>query len=152
MDKDTYFDQGYEYVSGARIKSWKKGGHGLQTFREVFQNSSNPGFVEIGTAILEKRRLYQYVQKFGLTEKTGIDLPGESCGIMFDYKNFHELEQATVAFGQGISVTPLQLVSAICACVNGGYLLQPHILKEISNSSNNEIVEQVKKKSKKTSY
>ena len=64
---------------------------------------------------------------------------------MFDYKNFHELEQATVAFGQGISVTPLQLVTAICACVNGGYLLQPHILKEISNSSNNEIVEQVKK-------
>ena len=61
---------------------------------------------------------------------------------MFDYKNFHELEQATVAFGQGISVTPLQLVTAICACVNGGYLLQPHILKEISNSSNNEIVEQ----------
>ena len=68
---------------------------------------------------------------------------------MFDYKNFHELEQATVAFGQGISVTPLQLVTAICACVNGGYLLQPHILKEISNSSNNEIVEQVKKKVKR---
>lgn len=148
MDKDTYYDKGYEYVSGARIKSWKKGGHGLQTFREVLQNSSNPGFVEIGRR-LGKKRLYQYVQNFGLTEKTGIDLPGESCGIMFDYKNFHELEQATVAFGQGISVTPLQLVTAICACVNGGYLLQPHILKEISNSSNNEIVEQVKKKVKR---
>ena len=126
----------------------EKGGHGLQTFREVLQNSSNPGFVEIGRR-LGKKRLYQYVQNFGLTEKTGIDLPGESCGIMFDYKNFHELEQATVAFGQGISVTPLQLVTAICACVNGGYLLQPHILKEISNSSNNEIVEQVKKKVKR---
>ena len=140
MDKDTYYDKGYEYVSGARIKSWKKGGHGLQTFREVLQNSSNPGFVEIGRR-LGKKRLYQYVQNFGLTEKTGIDLPGESCGIMFDYKNFHELEQATVAFGQGIS--------AICACVNGGYLLQPHILKEISNSSNNEIVKEVKKKVKR---
>ena len=127
MDKDTYYDKGYEYVSGARIKSWKKGGHGLQTFREVLQNSSNPGFVEIGRR-LGKKRLYQYVQNFGLTEKTGIDLPGESCGIMFDYKNFHELEQATVAFGQGISVTPLQLVTAICACVYGGYLLQPHNL------------------------
>lgn len=148
MDKDTYYDKGYEYVSGARIKSWKKGGHGLQTFREVLQNSSNPGFVEIGRR-LGKKRLYQYVQNFGLTEKTGIDLPGESCGIMFDYKNFHELEQATVAFGQGISVTPLQLVTAICACVNGGYLLQPHILKEISNSSNNEIVKEVKKKVKR---
>lgn len=148
MDKDTYYDRGYEYVSGARIKSWKKGGHGLQTFREVLQNSSNPGFVEIGRR-LGKKKLYQYVKDFGLTQKTGIDLPGESCGLMFDYQNFHELEQATVAFGQGISLTPLQLVSAISACVNGGYLLQPHILKEIRNSTNNEIVEQVKKKVKR---
>ncbi len=79
MDKDTYYDQGYEIVGGARIKSWKKGGHGLQTFREVLQNSSNPGFVEIGRR-LGKDKLYEYVQKFGLTEKTGVDLPGESEG------------------------------------------------------------------------
>lgn len=144
MDKDTYYDQGYEYVSGAKIKSWKKGGHGLQTFREVLQNSSNPGFVEIGRR-LGKERLYQYVKDFGLTEKTGVDLPGESSGIMFSYENFHELEQATVAFGQGISITPIQLVRAICACVNGGELLKPHILKQISNSSNNDIVYQRKK-------
>lgn len=144
MDQDTYYDKGYEYVSGARIKSWKKGGHGLQTFREVLQNSSNPGFVEIGRR-LGKDRLYQYVQDFGLTEKTGVDLPGESSGIMFDYENFHELEQATVAFGQGISLTPIQLVRAICACVNGGELLRPHILKEITNSSNSDIVYQREK-------
>lgn len=144
MDQDTYYDKGYEYVSGARIKSWKKGGHGLQTFREVLQNSSNPGFVEIGRR-LGKDRLYQYVQDFGLTEKTGVDLPGESSGIMFDYENFHELEQATVAFGQGISLTPIQLVRAICACVNGGKLLRPHILKEITNSSNSDIVYQREK-------
>ena len=144
MDKDTYFDKGYEYVGGARIKSWKKGGHGLQTFREVLQNSSNPGFVEIGRR-LGKKRLYNYVKNFGLTKKTGIDLPGESAGIMFDYDVFHELEQATVAFGQGISVTPLQLVSAICACVNGGKLMMPHILKEVRNSYNNDIVYSLKK-------
>lgn len=144
MDQDTYYDKGYEYVSGARIKSWKKGGHGLQTFREVLQNSSNPGFVEIGRC-LGKDRLYQYVKDFGLTEKTGVDLPGESSGIMFDYEDFHELEQATVAFGQGISITPIQLVRAICACVNGGELLQPHILKEICNSSNSDIVYQRQK-------
>lgn len=143
MDKDTYFDKGYEYVGGARIKSWKKGGHGLQTFREVLQNSSNPGFVEIGRR-LGKEKLYSYVKKFGLTEKTGVDLPGESSGIMFDYDKFNDLEQATVAFGQGISVTPLQLVTAICACVNGGNLLKPHILKEIRNS-NNDIIYSVKK-------
>ena len=141
MDKDTYYDQGYEIVGGARIKSWKKGGHGLQTFREVLQNSSNPGFVEIGRR-LGKDKLYEYVQKFGLTEKTGVDLPGESKGIMFDYENFNELEQATVAFGQGISVTPMQLVRAVCACVNGGTLYQPYIVDSVINNYSNDIVYQ----------
>lgn len=139
MDKDTYYDQGYEIVGGARIKSWKKGGHGLQTFREVLQNSSNPGFVEIGRR-LGKEKLYEYVKKFGLTEKTDIDLPGESKGIMFDYENFNELEQATVAFGQGISITPLQLVRAVCACVNGGTLYQPYIVEKIINNYSNDII------------
>lgn len=139
MDKDTYFDKGYEIVSGARIKSWKKGGHGLQTFREVLQNSSNPGFVEIGRR-LGKDKLYEYVKKFGLTEKTGIDLPGESKGIMFDYDAFNELEQATVSFGQGISVTPMQLVRAVCACVNGGTLYQPYLVDKIIDSYTNDVI------------
>lgn len=139
MDKDTYFDKGYEIVNGARIKSWKKGGHGLQTFREVLQNSSNPGFVEIGRR-LGKDKLYEYVKKFGLTEKTGVDLPGESKGIMFDYDSFNELEQATVSFGQGISVTPIQLVRAICACVNGGKLYQPYIGDKIINSTTKDVI------------
>lgn len=139
MDKDTYYDKGYEIVKGARIKSWKKGGHGLQTFREVLQNSSNPGFVEIGRR-LGKEKLYQYVKDFGLTEKTGIDLTGESSGIMFSYENFNEVEQATVAFGQGISITPIQLVRAVCACVNGGTLYKPYIVNKIYNAKTHEIV------------
>ncbi len=139
IDKDTYFDKGYEIVGGARIKSWKKGGHGLQTFREVLQNSSNPGFVEIGRR-LGKDKLYEYVKKFGLTEKTGIDLPGESKGIMFDYDVFNELEQATVAFGQGISVTPMQLVRAVCACVNGGTLYKPYLVDKIIDNYSNDII------------
>ena len=139
MDKDVYFDKGYEVVGGARIKSWKKGGHGLQTFREVLQNSSNPGFVEIGRR-LGKDKLYQYVRDFGLTQKTGIDIPGESSGIMFDYDKLNEVEQATVAFGQGISITPIQLVTAVSACVNGGYLYQPYIVKEIKNAHTHEVV------------
>ena len=139
MDKDTYFDKGYEIVGGARIKSWKKGGHGLQTFREVLQNSSNPGFVEIGRR-LGKDKLYEYVKKFGLTEKTGIDLPGESKGIMFDYDVFNELEQATVAFGQGISVTPMQLVRAVCACVNGGTLYKPYLVDKIIDNYSDDII------------
>lgn len=139
MDKDTYYDKGYEIVDGVRIKSWKKGGHGLQTFREVLQNSSNPGFVEIGRR-LGKERLYQYIQDFGLTQKTGVDMMGESSGIMFDYDKFNEVEQATVAFGQGISVTPIQLVRAVCACVNGGKLYQPYIVNKIYNSKTHEVV------------
>ena len=139
MDKDTYYDKGYEIVKGARIKSWKKGGHGLQTFREVLQNSSNPGFVEIGRR-LGKDKLYKYVKDFGLTEKTGIDLTGESSGIMFDYDKFNEVEQATVSFGQGISITPIQLVRAVCACINGGYLYQPYIFNKIYNSKTHEVV------------
>lgn len=145
MDKDTYYDCGYVYVKGSKIKSWKKGGHGLQTYRQVLQNSSNPGFVEIARK-LGKKRLYNYIKDFGLTKKTGIDLPGESCGIMFPYDKFNELEQATVGFGQGISLTPIQLVNAICACVNGGYLLQPHILKEVRDSYSNDLIYQAKRK------
>ncbi len=141
MDEDTYMDIGYEYVGGAKIKSWKTGGHGLQTFREVLQNSSNPGFVEISRR-LGKDNLYNYVENFGLTTKTGIDLPGESTGIMFDYDNFNELEQATVAFGQGISITPIQLVTAVSAVVNGGYLYEPYIVDNITNSFTGEIVQE----------
>ena len=157
MDQDTYYDKGYEIVKGARIKSWKKGGHGLQTFREVLQNSSNPGFVEIGRR-LGKDKLYEYVKNFGLTQKTGIDLIGESSGIMFSYDNFNEVEQATVSFGQGISITPLQLVRAVSACVNGGYLYQPYVVKKIIDPKTKEVVLENKKKlirqviSKKTSY
>ncbi|MFV0395629.1 MAG: stage V sporulation protein D [Coprobacillaceae bacterium] len=139
MDTDTYYDNGYEIVGGARIKSWKKGGHGLQTFREVLQNSSNPGFVEIGRR-LGKDKLYQYVDDFGLNQKTGVDLTGESTGLMFDYENFNELEQATVAFGQGLSITPIQLVTAVSACVNGGTLYTPYIVDNIQNSYTNDIV------------
>ena len=96
MFKDTYYDRGYEMVGGARIKSWKAGGHGLQTFLEVLQNSSNPGFVEISRRMgLDNE--YAYVKKFGFGEKTGIDLPGESKGIMFKKSAMGEVEQATVA-------------------------------------------------------
>jgi len=139
LDNQTYYDNGYEYVGGARIKSWKKGGHGLQTFRQVLQNSSNPGFVEIGRR-LGKDNLWNYIESFGLTKKTGVDLVGESAGIMFSYENFNELEQATVSFGQGISITPIQLVTAVSAVVNGGYLYTPYIVDEIIDPMSNEVV------------
>lgn len=132
MFTDTYFDKGYEMVGGARIKSWRAGGHGLQTFLQVLENSSNPGFVEIGRR-LGLDNMYRYIQNFGFGQKTGIDLPGESTGIMFKKEAMGEVEQATVAFGQGLSVTPMQLVTAFSAIVNGGTLYQPYITKAIED-------------------
>lgn len=139
MMKDTYMDIGYEMVNGARIKSWKAGGHGLQTFLQVLENSSNPGFVEISRRMgLDAE--YEYVTKFGFGSKTGIDLPGESSGIMFKKENMSELEQATVAFGQGLSVTPIQLVTAFSAIINGGTLYTPYITSSINDPVTNEVI------------
>lgn len=139
MFKDTYFDKGYEMVGGSRIKSWRAGGHGQQTFLQVLENSSNPGFVEIGRRLgLENE--YEYVTKFGFGKKTGIDLPGESSGIMFKKEAMGEVEQATVAFGQGISVTPIQLVTAFSAVVNGGTLYEPYITNSIENPLTHETI------------
>lgn len=108
IDKDRFYDSGSVKVSGVRIGCWKSGGHGDQSFMEVFQNSCNPGFVEIGKR-LGKDKLFSYLYKFGFGTKTGIDLEGEGKGILFDLKNVHDLELATTAFGQGISVTPIHL-------------------------------------------
>ena len=143
MFKDTYFDKGYEMVGGARIKSWKAGGHGLQTFLQVLENSSNPGFVEISRRLgLDNE--YDYVTNFGFGEKTGVDLPGESTGIMFKKNVMGEVEQATVAFGQGLSVTPIQLVTAFSAVINGGTLYEPYITKSIQDPITHDVIMEYK--------
>ena len=139
MYKDTYYDKGYEIVDGNRIKSWKKGGHGLQTYLEVLQNSSNPGFVSIARK-LGKEKLYNYVVDFGFGSKTGVDMYGETSGIMFKYEKYNEIENVTTSFGQGISVSMIQMARAYSAVINGGYLLQPYILKEVRESSTNDLV------------
>lgn len=139
MYNDTYYDKGYEIVEGRTIKSWKKGGHGLQTFLQVLQNSSNPGFVEISRR-LGKDKLYNYIKNFGFLEKTNVDIQCENKGIFFSYDNFNLLEQATTSFGQGISVTAIQLVRAFCAVINGGYLYQPYIVKKVVNPLTSETI------------
>lgn len=129
LEKDTFYDPGFIEVSGHRLRCWKKGGHGSQTFLEVVQNSCNPGFVALGER-LGKDRLFDYVEKFGFGQKTGIDLQGEGKGILFSRDRIGPLELATTAFGQGVSVTPLQQVTAVSAAINGGYLYTPFIAKE----------------------
>lgn len=124
---ERFYDPGYAVVDGVRIRDWKVGGHGSQTFYEVIQNSCNPGFVNIGLR-LGKEKLFKYIKNFGFGVKTGVDLLGESAGIVFDINNVGNVELATSSFGQGNSVTPIQLVNAACAIVNGGILNKPYIL------------------------
>ena len=105
---DTFYDGGSVRVENARIKCWKHGGHGQQTFLEVVQNSCNPGFVEIGQR-LGKENLFKYIENFGFGDKTGIDLNGEGKGILFSLDKVGPVELATSSFGQGVSVTAIQL-------------------------------------------
>ena len=100
LEKDTFYDSGSVIVSGAKIRCWKSGGHGQQTFMQVFQNSCNPGFVALGKK-LGKEKLFSYIDLFGFGKKTGIDLNGEALGIIFDLDKVGELELSTTAFGQG---------------------------------------------------
>jgi stage V sporulation protein D (sporulation-specific penicillin-binding protein) len=137
--RDHFYDPGAVEVGGARLRCWKKGGHGHQSFLEVVQNSCNPGFVELGQR-LGKERLFHYIRAFGFGEKTGIDLQGEGKGILFNIDRVGPVEQATTAFGQGVSVTPIQQVTAVSAAVNGGILYQPYIAKEWIDPATGEVV------------
>jgi stage V sporulation protein D (sporulation-specific penicillin-binding protein) len=139
LDKDHFHDPGYVQVAGARLKCWKRGGHGSETFLEVVENSCNPGFVELGQR-LGKDTLFKYIKNFGFGQKTGIDLQGEGTGILFNLNRVGPVELATTAFGQGVSVTPIQQVSAVAAAVNGGILYKPYIAKELYDPVTNEIV------------
>ena len=139
--KDTFHDGGSINVEGARIKCWKSGGHGTQTILEVVQNSCNPGFVMLGQK-LGKEKLFSYIEKFGFGKKTGIDLNGEGSGILFDLAKVGPVELATTAFGQGISVTPIQQITAVSAAINGGKLYQPSIVKRLLEPETNTIIEE----------
>ena len=137
---DHFYDSGKVNVDGSILKCWKAGGHGDQTFMEVLQNSCNPGFVRLGQ-LLGKERLFSYINKFGFGEKTGVDLNGEGKGILFPLSRVGNVELATSAFGQGISVTPLQQVMAVSSVVNGGYLYTPYVVKNISDNTNTVVKE-----------
>lgn len=142
--EDTFYDSGSIQVENARIKCWKSGGHGAQTYLNVVENSCNPGFVTLGQK-LGTNRLYNYVTRFGFGQKTGIDLNGESTGILFSLDRMGPVETATTAFGQGISVTPIQQVRAVSAVVNGGELLKPYIVKTVSEPETNATIVENKK-------
>lgn len=141
LDKDTFYDAGSVKVANAKIKCWKAGGHGYQTFLQVVENSCNPGFVELGNR-LGKETLFSYIDKFGFGKKTGVDLNGEATGIIFNLDKVGPVELATTAFGQGVSVTPIQQITAVSAAINGGTLYKPYIVKSLNDPETNSVIKE----------
>jgi stage V sporulation protein D (sporulation-specific penicillin-binding protein) len=139
---DRFYDPGYYEVAGHRIRCWKAGGHGSQSFLNVVENSCNPGFIALGER-LGKGALFNYIRKFGFGQKTGIDLPGEGTGILFSLNRVGPLELATTAFGQGVSVTPIQQVMAVSAVANGGLLMKPYVVQAYLNHETGQVVRRI---------
>ncbi|NLM96301.1 MAG: stage V sporulation protein D [Halanaerobiaceae bacterium] len=140
-ENDRFFDPGHIKVSGEILNCWRLGGHGSQTFTEVVQNSCNPGFVQVGMR-LGKESFYNYIRAFGFGEKTSIRLPGEASGILANYDAIGPVELATLSFGHGITVTPIQLTTAVAALANKGMLMQPRLVEEIRDHDGN-VVEKI---------
>jgi stage V sporulation protein D (sporulation-specific penicillin-binding protein) len=136
-ENDILTDPGHIYVENEEISCWSRVGHGAQTFAEVVKNSCNPGFVEVGLK-LKKEIFYSYIKAFGFGEQTGIRLPAEAAGIIPKYQKIGSLELATFSFGHGISVTPIQLVTAVGAVANEGKLMRPRLVKKVETGSNTE--------------
>lgn len=140
---DYFVDPGVIEVSGRKIQNWNDSSFGTVTFLDVVKNSINTGFADLGLK-LGGERLMSYARKFGFGERTGIELPGEESGILFDPKDMVASDVATSAIGQSIAVTPLQMVTAMSAIANDGVLLKPHIIKAIYNA-NGSVYQQTQK-------
>ncbi|BBF43011.1 cell division protein FtsI [peptidoglycan synthetase] [Lachnospiraceae bacterium KM106-2] len=129
---DRFYCPGYKKVEDRIIRCHKVGGHGSETFVDGIKNSCNPVFMELG-ARLGVKNMYKYFDRLGLFKKTGIDLPGEASSIMHNIKNVKAVELATMSFGQGFQITPLQLMSAVSTVINGGNQITPHFGVSIRN-------------------
>lgn len=133
---DSFYCSGSTTIKGRTraLHCWRSAGHGQQSTAEALQNSCNVAFANIGIR-LGGEKLYEYVHKFGLTEKTGIELGGEASGIFFDEATLSNPDSyaslSSAAFGQTFKITPMQLVRAVAAVVNGGYVLEPHVVHQV---------------------
>ena len=130
--KNSYYCSGSCSVDGQRIRCWRSIGHGSQDFRHGVYNSCNCVFVDVALTA-GKDTMYDYFDKFGLGQKTGIDFYGESSGMLIARDSVKNVDLARIGFGQAVAVTPLQLASAVASCINGGYLYRPYVVEEISS-------------------
>ena len=129
---------GYQDIYGTKIKCAKTSGHGYQSLREALEHSCNPAFMQLGAKI-GKETLYKYFDAFGLFSKTGIATAGEAVGSFHDLDKLGPVELATTSFGQRFTITPLQMITSVCAIANDGVLMQPRIVKSIENTDTNTI-------------
>lgn len=129
---DTFFCPGYKIVEDRKIRCHKTGGHGSETFVQAVQNSCNPVFMEIGLK-LGVDRFYEYFEKLGLMEKTGVDLPGEACTITHNKEDVGDVELATMTFGQSFQITPIQMAATVSCIINGGTMVTPHLGVQVLN-------------------
>ena len=137
VDKTTTVNCGGSVsISGYTIHCSNKNGHGLQTLVQSVGNSCNPAFINYGLRI-GNEKFYEYMRSFGLMNTTGIDLGGEAVGVFAADSSFTQLDLACYAFGQNFTVTPLALIAAQAACVNGGYLHTPYLVERITDSDGN---------------
>ena len=142
-EDDTFVCNGSLKVGPHTIKCWKRSGHGTQILPEILQNSCNVGFMEIGKR-LGKEKLNEYIKKLGFGKVTGVDLPGEAKGIIKKTETITEADLATISFGQTNTVNAVQYMTAFNSIINGGKLIQPHIMKEIGyiDDNNNYNIEE----------
>ena len=142
-ENDKFTCTGGVTIKGQRIKCWRHyRPHGEQSFKEGVQNSCNPVFIEVGNR-LGVSKLYDYIEGFGFMDKTNIDLPGEAKGILYNEKNVGPVELATISFGQSISVTPIQLITAISSIANDGNRMEPRFVKAYTDNQGN-VIEEIK--------
>ncbi|MBO5468629.1 MAG: peptidoglycan glycosyltransferase [Lachnospiraceae bacterium] len=135
---DTFSCPGFRIVEDRRIRCHKAGGHGTETFRQGIMNSCNPVFIDVGARV-GVADMYKNYRKLGLFEKTGVDLPGEASSIMHKQENVGAVELATMSFGQSFQITPLQLLRAASAVVNGGTLVTPHFGMYATNENGRKV-------------
>ena len=132
---NTFYCNGHTSVAGQRYGCWRSWGHGTQTLHQAIANSCNPAFITIGQ-LIGVNTFSKYFKAFGFAEKTGIDLPGESRSTYHKQENMGVVELASSSFGQTFNVTPIQMMAAVSAAVNGGYLVQPHLVSKTVDQNN----------------
>ena len=135
---NDFYCSGVQTVADRNIKCWRSTPHLSETLRDAYNNSCNPAFIQLGSKI-GATTSYKYYDAFGFFNKTGVALSGESSGIFFELNDVGPVQLATMSFGQRFTITPLQMINSVCAIVNDGVLMQPRIVKSITNTDTGEV-------------